>query len=141
VDPTRQLITHLRFPRPRQPWGTAWSRVGRRPSLVLPILNCGVKLCLSPDGGRIASACVALGPVAPRPFRARETEAFLQGQPPVEATFRQAVHIAQGESDPRSSVKRASREYRLSIIPSLVRDALALATERARLGDRWLEGE
>jgi CO/xanthine dehydrogenase FAD-binding subunit len=131
VDPSCQLITHIRFPRPHSPWGTAWNRVGRRPSLVLPILNCAVKLCLGPDGGRIAHACVALGPVAPRPFRAREAEAFLTGRPPGAEPFAQAACIAQEESNPRSSVMRASREYRLAVLPSLVSDALAVAAERA----------
>lgn len=131
VDPSRQLITHIRFPRPHSPWGTAWNRVGRRPALVLPILNCAVKLCLDPGSGRIAHACIALGPVAPRPFRAREAEAFLKGRPPGAEPFAQAARMAQRESNPRSSVMRASREYRLAVLPSLVSDALAVAAERA----------
>jgi CO/xanthine dehydrogenase FAD-binding subunit len=136
VDPSRQLITHIRFPicRPSsaRALGTAWGRVGRRPSLVLPILNCAVKLCLSSEDGRIERACIALGPVAPRPFRARQAEAFLKGQLPTEEVFAQAAHIAQEESNPRSSRMRASREYRLAIILPLVSDGLAVAAERAR---------
>jgi CO/xanthine dehydrogenase FAD-binding subunit len=131
VDPSRQLITHIRFPRPHSPWGTAWNRVGRRPALVLPILNCAVSLCLDPGSGRITHACIALGPVAPRPFRAREAEAFLKGQPPGAEPFAQAARMVQGGSNPRSSVMRASREYRLAVIPSLVSDGLAVAAERA----------
>jgi CO/xanthine dehydrogenase FAD-binding subunit len=131
VDPSRQLITHIRFPHPHSPWGTAWNRVGRRLSLVLPILNCAVKLCLDPGGERIAHACIALGPVAPRPFRAREAERFLKGQSPGEEPFAQAARMAQRESNPRGSVMRASREYRLAVIPSLVSDALVVAAERA----------
>jgi CO/xanthine dehydrogenase FAD-binding subunit len=141
VDPSRQLITHIRFPRPRSTWGTAWNRVGRRPSLVLPILNCAVKLCLDPGGGRIAHACIALGPVAPRPFRAQEAETFLKGQPPGAESFAQAARMAQRESNPRSSVMRASREYRLAVIPSLVSDALAVAAERAGSINPTSEGE
>ncbi len=134
VDPTRQIVTHVRFPRHRLPWSTAWRRVGRRPSLVLPILNCAVKLCLDAGGGggRIERATVALGPVAPRPFRAREAEGFLRGQPPTPEVFAQAARIVQGESDPRSSATRASRAYRLAAIPPLVGDALATAAARAR---------
>jgi CO/xanthine dehydrogenase FAD-binding subunit len=146
VDPSRQFVTHIRFPHPQSPWGTAWARVGRRPSLVLPILNCAVKLCLAPldvpgngdserEGMQIAHACVALGPVAPRPFRARQAELFLSGQPPTAEVFAQAARIAQGESNPRSSIMRASRDYRLTIIPSLVSDALAVAAARAASAD------
>jgi CO/xanthine dehydrogenase FAD-binding subunit len=135
VDPSHQFITHLRFPCPQRPCGTAWERIGRRPSLVLPILNCAVKLCLDRDGGRTARACIALGPVAAYPFRARQAEAFLEGQPPTTAVFERAGNLAQGESDPRSSVKRASREYRLAVVPVLVSEALAAAKERASQGD------
>lgn len=139
IDPSRQLITHVRFPRPLASSGTAWNRIGRRPSLVLPILNCAVKLCLDPRGAqfddahheRITHATIALGPVAPRPFRAREAEVFLSGQPPTAEIFAQAARIAQGESNPRSSVMRASRDYRLAIIPPLISDALTVAAERA----------
>jgi carbon-monoxide dehydrogenase medium subunit len=132
VDPTRQLVTHIRFPCPRFPWGTGWARIGRRSALVLPILNCAAKLCLAPDGSRIARACIALGPVAPRPLRAREAEAFLQSQPPTAKMFAQAACIAREESNPRSSHMRASREYRLAVIPSMVSDALEAASRRAR---------
>lgn len=144
VDPSRQLITHIRFPRPQSPcsstgsgqWGTTWKRIGRRPSLVLPILNCAVKLCLDTEAMRIEHAAIALGPVAPRPFRAREAEAFLKGQPPAAEIFAQAARITQGESNPRSSMMRASREYRLAVIPTLVGDALTIAAERARNATR-----
>jgi carbon-monoxide dehydrogenase medium subunit len=135
VDPTRQVVTHIRFPRPEANAGTAWRRVGRRPALVLPILNCAVKL--QTDGGivdpRIVRAAIALGPVATRPFRARRAEAFLQGRPLTEDDLARAGRIAQGEADPRTSVLRASREYRLAIIPTLVSQALA---EAARLALR-----
>ena len=129
IDPTRQLITHLRFPLPEAPWGTAWQRIGRRASLVLPILNCAAKIVLAE--GRIARATLALGPVAPSPFRAREAEAFMAGKAPSAEVFAEAARIAQNESDPRSSVMRASREYRLAILPVVVGDALSLAAQRA----------
>ena len=132
VNPARQVVTHVRFPRHRSRWGTAWARVGRRPSLVLPILNCAAKLCLDPDGVRVTRACIALGPVAPRPFRARQAEAFLIGQSADAEFFSQAARIAQGEADPRSSLMRASREYRLAVIPSLVSDVLSAAAVAAK---------
>jgi CO/xanthine dehydrogenase FAD-binding subunit len=140
IDPSRQLITHIRFPLPRAPWGTAWRRLGRRPSLVLPILNCAVRLCLADNAFAesvtndmmIANATIALGPVAPLPFRAYEAEAFLQGQVPTRDVFSQAARIAQEKANPRSSTMRASREYRSAIIPTLLCDGLADALLRAR---------
>jgi carbon-monoxide dehydrogenase medium subunit len=132
VDPTRQLVTHVRFPRPDANTGTAWRRIGRRSALVLPILNCAVRLQLDghSDDARMKQAAIALGPVAPRPTRARKAEDYLIGRPPTEDTFAEAGRIARSEANPRTSVMRASRKYRLDIIPVLVSEALSEARER-----------
>ncbi len=132
VDPTREMITAIRFPVPRGHHGSAWERIGRRRALVLPILNCGVSLALDGDSGQIAWARVSLGPVAPVPFRAQQTEAFLQGQPATHETFVQAGEVAAGEASPRTSLLRASREYRVEVLKVLVRQGLARAAEEAR---------
>jgi CO/xanthine dehydrogenase FAD-binding subunit len=129
IDSSSQLVTHIRFPIPDKPWGTAWQRIGRRTSMTLPIVTCAVKVVL--DEGCIQEAVVALGPVTSRPFRARAAEAFLVGRIPELDVFTEAGRMAQAESDPRSSAVRASREYRLAIVPVLVRQALAAAVERA----------
>lgn len=128
IDSTRQVVSHLRFPRPNVQTGTAWRRVGRRPALVLPILNCAVKLEITPQGNR---ATIALGPVAPRPQRMRKAERLLNENPLTDEIIRQAANLAQEEANPRSSVMRASRGYRLQLIPTLVSDALHQAAQRA----------
>jgi carbon-monoxide dehydrogenase medium subunit len=132
IDPTRQLITTVRFPIPVTPWGTAWRRAGRRPSLILPTLNCAVKLVLSEDGSRITAAAIGLGPVASCPHRAAEAEAYLIGRAPDPATFAKAARLAEHGANPRSSIHRASREYRLAILSVLVEEALGVAAVRAR---------
>ena len=132
VDPTRQLITHIRFPLPARRWGTAWSRLGRRPSLVLPILNCAVGLSLDEAGQRVEQARIALGPVAPRPYRARRAEDYLVGKAPNGQVLAWAAELVREGAQPRDSVTRASRAYRLEVIPPLVEAALARAVERAR---------
>jgi carbon-monoxide dehydrogenase medium subunit len=132
INPSRQLVTHVRFGIPATPWGTAWRRLGRRPSLILPTLNCAVKVVLAEDRRRIVSAAIAMGPVATCPHRASDAEAFLVGQLPGAEVFVEAGRLAQCDADPRSNVLRASREYRLAVVPELVRDALATAVDRAR---------
>jgi carbon-monoxide dehydrogenase medium subunit len=129
VDSTRQIITQIRFPIPAGRWGTAWRRAGRRPSLVLPTLNCAAKVIL--DGDRIASAAIAMGPVGPCPIRARGAEVYLAGRVANEEAIQEAAQLALCDADPRSSVLRASREYRLAVLPVLVEEALATATQRA----------
>jgi carbon-monoxide dehydrogenase medium subunit len=132
IDPTRQFITTIRFPIPMTPWGTAWRRAGRRPSLILPTLNSAVKLVLDDDGSRITAAAIGIGPVASCPHRASEAEAYLIGRAPEPEIFAEAARLAEHGADPRSSIYRASREYRLAILPVLVEEALGVAVERAR---------
>ena len=131
IDPTRQLITMIHFPIPVTPWGTAWRRAGRRPSLILPTLNCAVKLVLDSGGSRITDAAIGLGPVASCPHRAAEAVAYLNGRAPTLETFAEAARRAEHGADPRSSIHRASRDYRLAILPVLVEEALGVAAERA----------
>jgi len=131
LDPTRQLVTRLRFPRCEQGRGTAWVRLVRRPSLTLPILNCAVNIFLD-SKGQVKKARIAIGPVAPRPFRAVAAERFLEGRSPTAENIKQTAQIAQGETNPRGNVLRASREYRLSEIPVIAEEALTSAVLRAQ---------
>jgi carbon-monoxide dehydrogenase medium subunit len=132
VDPTREMITAIRFPVSGALHGSAWERIGRRRALVLPILNCAVSLMLSDGADRVKWARIALGPVAPVPFRAQKTEAFLAGRPADEDTLTEAGEIAATEAQPRTSLLRASREYRLEVLKVLVRQGLTRAVEEAR---------
>jgi CO/xanthine dehydrogenase FAD-binding subunit len=132
VDPTRQMITAIRFPALGARQGSAWERIGRRRALVLPILNCAVSVALDGDGQQLRWARIGLGPVAPVPFRARETEAFLAGQPAHDETFLRAAEIAANEAHPRTSLLRASKEYRTEVLPILLRQGLARAVAQAR---------
>ncbi len=131
IDPTRQMITRFRFQASGPGQGSAWERIGRRRALVLPILNCGVSLAVE-DGARIAWARIGLGPVAPVPFRARQAEAYLAGRPAGEEAYAEAAELAAGECRPRSSVLRASKEYRVEVLKVLVRQGLARAVAQAR---------
>ena len=132
VDPARQMITSIRFPSPQGRYGSAWERIGRRRALVLPILNCGVSVVLGTDGSTVDVARIGLGPVSPVPFRASETEDFLAGKPATEEVFVQAARIAAAEAKPRTSVLRASKEYRTRVLQVLVRQGLARAVEQAQ---------
>lgn len=130
VDSSRQIVARLRFKIPSVPFGSAWQRIGRRAALTLPTLNCAVKVEM--DGERIGRAVIALGPVSSTPFRAREAEAFLADKLPARENLKAAGEIARGESNPRGNPLRAPREYRLALIPVVVRRALETAIERAK---------
>lgn len=132
VDPTRQMVTAVRFRAWGPGQGSAWRRVGRRRALTLPILNCGVSVGLDESRERFAWARICLGPVATVPFRAREAEAFLAGRPAIDEVYSQAAEIAGGECHPRSSLLRASKEYRAEVLKVLIRQGLAQAVAQAR---------
>jgi CO/xanthine dehydrogenase FAD-binding subunit len=131
VDPTQQVVTAIRFRVPQGRHGSAWERIGRRRALVLPILNCAISMGLSDDGQRFTWSRVGLGPVAPTPFRAKETEAYLAGSPVTEESIARAAEIAASEAHPRTSLLRASKEYRGEVLKVLVRQGLSRAVEQA----------
>jgi len=131
LDPTCQLLTHIRFRRYECGWGTAWYRLGRRPSLTLPILNCAVSLRLDESGQKILHAVIAVGPVAPQPFRARQAEHFLESHPVSAGNLQRAAEIVPQECSPRGNLLRASKEYRSAMLPVLVKDSLQRALRRA----------
>ncbi len=132
VDARRQMVTAIRFPLPGGRHGSAWERIGRRRALVLPILNCAVSVALDGNGQSFEWARIGLGPVAPVPFRARETEAFLVGSPATAETCAQAAEVAAGEAKPRSSLLRASKEYRSEVLKVLVCRSLERAVKEAQ---------
>jgi CO/xanthine dehydrogenase FAD-binding subunit len=137
IDPAQQMLTAIRIPVAGARHGSAWERIGRRRALVLPILNCAVSLALADAGGpgdhpTVEWARIGLGPVAPVPFRARETEAYLAGRPAGEETYASAAEVAASEAHPRSSLLRASKEYRSEVLKVLVRRGLARAVEQVQ---------
>jgi len=132
IQPTVELLTAFRFKGLGRRAGSAFQRLARRRALSLPVLNCAVVVQLDEAGDRFESAAIALGPVAPIPFRARKAAAALAGAPASDAIIAAAAGIASDESDPRSSLLRASREYRLEMVKVLARRALTRAVEEAR---------
>ena len=131
LDPTRQLVSHIRFAVPSSGSGSAWRRIGRRPALTLPILNCAAALRLNPRDGTVSAVSLALGPAATLPFRARDAERFLIGLSLDENAMERAAALALAECHLRSNPLRASREYRAELVPILVRHALSEARDQA----------
>ena len=131
VDSTREMLTALRFKALGEGQASALERIARRRALALPILICAVVVTLSEGGEDFESARIALGPVAPVPFRASQAEESLRGAPVSLETMARAGEIAMQESHPRTSLLRASREYREEVIKVLVRRGLERAVQRA----------
>jgi CO/xanthine dehydrogenase FAD-binding subunit len=132
VDATTEMITAFRFRAQAPRESSAYERLARRKAVALPLINVAVRLLLDAAGAHIREAHIAIGPVAPVPFRAQEAEALLEDQPASEEAISEAAEMAVRESKPRSSLLRAGKEYRRELIRVLTRRALRRALQDAR---------
>jgi len=126
VDPCTQMITALRFRPLRSSEGSAYERLAKRKSLILPILAVGAMVGIK--DGRYSDARIGVGPVAPTPLRLAEVEDYLRGEVPKGETIAKAARMAVTAAHPRDSVIRGSSEYRRAMVGVLVRRALIRAT-------------
>jgi CO/xanthine dehydrogenase FAD-binding subunit len=96
-----------------------------RRAMEIDLVNVGVWFLMDP-GGKCQEARIALGSVAPIPFRARKAEAALVGQPLSEERFQQAGELASEESSPIDDI-RGPEEYRRAMVRVLVARTLSMA--------------
>lgn len=85
-----ELITHLTVP--RGDWGrhATYLKLRERTSYAFAIVSVAAALALDADG-RVREARIALGGVAPRPWRVPEAEALLAGRAPGPEAFGEAA--------------------------------------------------
>ena len=140
LDPCVQMVTALRFRSLAPCAGSDFQRLARRRALVLPIIN--VAVVANAPGGVFADVRIAVGPVAPTPFRARAAEHALIGQPVDAAPIALAARLAARDAKPRSSAIRGPQAYRTEMVEVLVRRALTNAVSSlSPRGEGWGEGE
>jgi len=121
-----EIITGVEIPL-HQESSSAYTKLGIRRSMDIAIASAAV--VLKGDRGVIQKVRVALGGAGPTPVRARSAEAYLTGRSSLAGHIIQAGKEAAKDSHPRTS-SRASREYRLSVIPVLVERSIRSAFER-----------
>jgi carbon-monoxide dehydrogenase medium subunit len=131
VDSTSELVTAFRFRMPAGQVGSAYRRLGKCKSIALPVLCAATVVGL--DGDRFAQAAISLGPVSPRPSRARAAEALLVGRPVTAETVSRAAVLAEQEANPRDSLLRCARDYREAMVAVLVQSTLERAIAAAGL--------
>jgi carbon-monoxide dehydrogenase medium subunit len=132
IDATTEMITAFRFRAQAALEGSAFERLARRRALSLPLINVGARVQLDADRIRARSVRISIGPVAPVPFRAVNAEKALMGRPLDEAAIREAADVAAREGNPRSSLLRASKEYRIELVRALAQRAITRAVAAAR---------
>lgn len=131
LDPSREILTRIEFQGLGEDQGGSCLRLSKRKALTLPMLVCAVKVTVNEDKDRISEAAIALGPVAPTPFRARRTEDALKGAPIDLQTIRRAADGTAAYCSPRDSLLRGSCEYRQEMVKVFVRRGLCRALEQA----------
>ena len=109
--------------------GAAYLKMGVRRTLEISIVNVAAYLAL--EGGKIQTARVVLGAVAPTPIRAPFAEKALVDASPSPELFARAAGEAARDAKPIDDF-RASAEYRRDMVAVLTRRALEAALERAR---------
>jgi carbon-monoxide dehydrogenase medium subunit len=132
VDANTEMITAFRFRTQAPRESSSFERLARRKALALPLINVGVRVLLDAEGASVRDARIVVGPVALVPFRAREAEGALMSRPIDEQTIADTIDATISDSKPRSSLLRASKEYRRDLIGVLTRRALLRAIASAR---------
>jgi carbon-monoxide dehydrogenase medium subunit len=134
LDEKREILTEIRFRGLNSLQGGSYLRLSKRKALTLPMLVASAVVTVDPDKRCFAEAAIALGPVAPTPYRARPVEARLRGAALSREVVREAAAAAVQECSPRDSLLRGSCDYRQEMVPVLIRRALHQAVEEAGYG-------
>jgi len=93
-----ELITHVTLPALASGTRSCYLKLRDRQQYEFALASSAIVLTVR--GGQIQRARVAFGGVATRPWRSREAEEALEGQPPTPATFRRAAGAAMANARP-----------------------------------------
>lgn len=118
------LITHVTLPPPAPGSKSLYLKLRDRASYEFALASAAVVLTIA--DGRITRARVALGGVGAKPWRTREIEAALEGQPAGEDSFRRAAEAAVQGARPQSE-----NAFKVELAKRCVIHALKLAAQTA----------
>ncbi|MCX6054856.1 MAG: xanthine dehydrogenase family protein subunit M [Chloroflexi bacterium] len=122
-----ELMFSIRWPVPSERSSGAYIKVGLRKADAISVLSAAVMLDFEKTGA-CKEACIAMGAVAPKPFRAHEAEKLLLGKEITPALIAEAAHLAGEASRPIDDI-RGTAAYRKRVIEVSVRRLLTKAVE------------
>ena len=117
-----ELIVALRLPAEAARFAAhaRYLKVRERTSYAFAVVSAAAALRI--EGTRIVEARIALGGVAPKPWRARSAEAALAGAALDNAAFRRAAEVALADAKPSGD-----NTYKIELAKRIVTRALSLA--------------
>jgi carbon-monoxide dehydrogenase medium subunit len=110
--------------------GSSYLKITRRAAMEVTIAGCAAYVELDQQRRTVARARLVLSSVAPIPWRAREVEQEIEGQP-LDAERLRAAGAAARRSVRPIDDHRATAAYRAAVVEVITRRALAAALERA----------
>jgi carbon-monoxide dehydrogenase medium subunit len=124
-----EIIREVTFPLPAPAQAGAYVKLERRAG-DFAVVSVGVQLAI--DDGRICrEASIALGAAGLTPISARDAASFLIGKEIREDIISQAAEKAAAAAEPIEDI-RGSKEYKRAALRSIFKQAVAIASRRAR---------
>jgi xanthine dehydrogenase YagS FAD-binding subunit len=120
-----ELITAVQLPAPNLAARSTYRKVRDRSSYAFALVSVAAALEL--DGDAIGEARVALGGVAPKPWRAWRAEKTLRGRPATETSFLQAADAELTDARPLSG-----NAFKIDLARRMLAAVLQQLTEGAR---------
>jgi xanthine dehydrogenase YagS FAD-binding subunit len=124
LDPG-ELITAVRLPAPNPAARSTYRKVRDRSSYAFALVSVAAALEL--DGDTIADVRLALGGVAPKPWRARRAEGALRGRAATAESFEQAAEAELGDARPL-----AGNAFKVDLVRRTLSAVLQQLTEETR---------
>jgi CO/xanthine dehydrogenase FAD-binding subunit len=125
-----ELITGITFDLPQARSAATFVKFGKRSEMAIAVVSAAAYVALAEGKDEIIDVRIALGSVAPVPFRPREAEDLLRGTAGEDSQIKDAARVAAGATRPISDV-RASAGYRRLLSSVLVERALSGALKLA----------
>ncbi len=129
IQKDREILVGFYLPLRKPGQGSAFERVMRPQGVALPILNMAVWLQRTAD--TVEDIRIAIGPSGPLPVRAEAAEAALKGKLLDAAALQGAMQRIHETIPFRTSVMRATADYRHHLSEVLLEDVAMKAWQRA----------
>ncbi len=114
-----EVLTEIIVPKDAEQFKGVYIKFGPRKGMDIGIVNIAVLLDADFESGLCKRIRIALGAVAPKPIRARQTEGLLNGNALSPDSINKAAELASSETHPISDF-RASADYRRELVKTLL---------------------